>query len=291
MKKTYTSIRNAGEGYLLILPLLLGCLIFYTVPFLLVLRNSVHQGVGDSLQFVGLENYQTMLNSNVFRLAFGNTMKFLAVALPLIIVLSYAIALMLKSQAKKHNQLKSVLLLPYIMPVVGTVVLVQLLFSEMGLVNKGLYTLGLPVADWLNSRAAFGVVILLYLWKNTGYSVILLLAGLVTIPTDHYDVAALDGATPFQQLRYITVPQMWYSVFFATVFSLINAFKCFREIFLIGGTHPHDSIYMLQHFINNAFEKLNYPKLAVASVLLLIVLTVLFAASYRWVMKKEAYKE
>lgn len=291
MKKTYISIRNTREGYLLTLPLLLGCLIFYTAPFLLVLRNSVHQGVGDSLQFVGLENYQTMLNSSVFRLAFGNTLKFLAIALPLVIVISYAIALMLKSQAEKHKQLKSVLLLPYIMPVVGTVVLVQLLFSEMGLVNKGLYTLGLPVADWLNSKAAFWVVILLYLWKNTGYSVILLLAGLVTIPNDHYDAASLDGATPFQQLRYITAPQMWYSVFFATVFSLINAFKCFREIFLIGGTHPHDSIYMLQHFINNAFEKLNYPKLAVASVLLLIVLTVLFAASYRWVMKKEAYKE
>lgn len=291
-RATKNMIRNAWEGYLLTLPLLLGCLIFYAVPYLLVLRSSVYAGVfGSSQQFAGIENYDGMEENTAFWLAFGNTLKFLAVALPLIIVLSYAIALLLKSQAEKHNQLKSVLLLPYIMPVVGTVVLVQLLFSEMGLVNKGLYTLGLPVADWLNSRAAFGVVILLYLWKNTGYSVILLLAGLVTIPNDHYDAASLDGATPFQQLRYITVPQMWYSVFFATVFSLINAFKCFREIFLIGGTHPHDSIYMLQHFINNAFEKLNYPKLAVASVLLLIVLTVLFAASYRWVMKKEAYKE
>lgn len=291
MKKTNASIRNAREGYLLILPLLLGCLIFYAVPFLLVLRNSAQQGVGDAQQFVGLENYRSMLRNGVFQLAFGNTLKFLVIALPLIIVISYAIALLLKNQAQKHNQLKSVLLLPYIMPVVGTVLLVELLFAEMGLVNEALYTLGLPLADWLNSESAFGVVVLLYLWKNTGYSVILLLSGLITIPEDHYAAASLDGATPFQQLRYITIPQMWYSVFFATVFSLINAFKCFREIFLIGGTHPHTSIYMLQHFINNAFEKLNYPKLAVASVLLLLVLTVLFAASYRWVMRKEAYKE
>lgn len=101
----------------------------------------------------------------------------------------------------------------------------------------------------------------------------------------------MDGATGWQKLRDITIPQMWYIVFFTTVFSLINAFKCFREIFLIGGTHPDTSIYMLQHFINNAFDKLNYPKLAVASVLLLLVLTVLFAAGYLWVMKKEAYKE
>lgn len=123
-------------------------------------------------------------------------------------------------------------------------------------------------------------MIALYLWKNTGYSVILLLSGLITIPEDHYAAASLDGATAWQQLRYITMPQMWYSVFLPRC-SLINAFKCFREIFH-RRTHPDQSIYMLQHFINNAFDKLNYPKLAVASVLLLLVLTVLFALSYRW---------
>lgn len=283
--------RSAREGLLLILPLAAGCGLFYAVPFLMVLQNSFQRGTGRSREYVGIETYRSMLHSSVFRLAFGNTLKFLVVALPLIILLSYAIALLLKSHAKKHKTLKSVLLLPYVMPVVGTVLLVELLFSEAGIINRGLYTLGLPMADWLHSKSAFWVVVLLYLWKNTGYSVILLLSGLITIPEDHYAAASLDGATAWQQLRYITMPQMWYSVFFAAVFSLINAFKCFREIFLIGGTHPDQSIYMLQHFINNAFDKLNYPKLAVASVLLLLVLTVLFALSYRWVRRKEAYKD
>ena len=283
--------RSAREGLLLILPLAAGCGLFYAVPFLMVLQNSFQRGTGRSREYVGIETYRSMLHSSVFRLAFGNTLKFLVVALPLIILLSYAIALLLKSHAKKHETLKSVLLLPYVMPVVGTVLLVELLFSEAGIINRGLYTLGLPLADWLHSKSAFWVVVLLYLWKNTGYSVILLLSGLITIPEDHYAAASLDGATAWQQLRYITMPQMWYSVFFAAVFSLINAFKCFREIFLIGGTHPDQSIYMLQHFINNAFDKLNYPKLAVASVLLLLVLTVLFALSYRWVRRKEAYKD
>ena len=283
--------RSAREGLLLILPLAAGCGLFYAVPFLMVLQNSFQRGTGRSREYVGIETYRSMLHSSVFRLAFGNTLKFLVVALPLIILLSYAIALLLKSHAKKHETLKSVLLLPYVMPVVGTVLLVELLFSETGIINRGLYTLGLPMADWLHSKSAFWVVVLLYLWKNTGYSVILLLSGLITIPEEHYAAASLDGATAWQQLRYITMPQMWYSVFFAAVFSLINAFKCFREIFLIGGTHPDQSIYMLQHFINNAFDKLNYPKLAVASVLLLLVLTVLFALSYRWVRRKEAYKD
>ena len=282
--------RNAREGLLLILPLMSGCLLFFAVPFLMVLKNSFQLGTGRSREFVGLESYRSMLRSSIFRLAFGNTLKFLAVALPLILILSYAIALLLKSHAKKHETLKSVLLLPYVMPVVGTVLLVELLFSEAGIINRGLYTLGLPLADWLHSKSAFWVVVLLYLWKNTGYSVILLLSVLITIPEEHYAAASLDGATAWQQLRYITVPQMWYSVFFAVVFSLINAFKCFRDIFLIGGTHPDRSIYMLQHFINNAFAKMNYPKLAVASVLLLVLLSALFALGYRWVMRKEAYK-
>lgn len=291
MKHSKTAIRNARLGYGLTLPLLLGCLIFYAAPFAMVLRNSVYTGVGYSERFTALGNYTSMLQNGVFRLAFGNTMRFLAICLPLIILISYAIALLLKNQAQKHQSLKSVLLLPYIMPVVGAVVLVELLFSEMGLINEALYTLGLPVEEWLHSEYAFWVAVLLYLWKNTGYSAILLLSGLITISDDHYAAAMLDGATPLQQLRYITIPQMWYSVFFATVFSLINAFKSFREILLIGGVHPHSSIYMLQHFINNAFDKLSFPKLSVASALLLLVLAVLFAIAYSWVLKKEAYKE
>lgn len=285
------SRKNALEGYFLTLPLVLGCMIFYAIPFTTVVLYSATIGIGSSQQFIGFANYISMLQNSVFRLAFGNTLKFLLVALPLIIVIAFAIALMLKEHVRKYQTLKSVLLLPYIMPVVGSVLMVELLFAETGLFNEGLYTLGLPIADWLGSEHAFAIVVLLYLWKNTGYAVILLLSGLLTIPEEQYGAANIDGANSWQQFLHITMPQMWYSVFFATVFSLINAFKCFREIFLIGGTHPHSSIYMLQHFINNAFEKLNYPKLAVASVLLLIVITAFFALFYRFVMKKEAYKE
>lgn len=94
-----------------------------------------------------------------------------------------------------------------------------------------------------------------------------------------------------QQFRCITVPQMWYSIFFAAVFSLINAFKCFREILLIDGTHPDDSVYMLQHFINNCFENLNYPKLAVASILLGLTVTAGLFVLYLWVQRKERFRE
>lgn len=283
--------RNAWEGRLFLAPLMLGCMVFYAVPLVMVFWYSMTSGMGAARKYVGLLQYQKMFNNDIFRLAFGNTLKFLAVALPLILLISFAIALLLKEYAKRHVWLKSVILMPYIMPVVGTVLLVEQLFAATGLVNQGLYTLGLPIVQWLESDYAFIVMILLYLWKNTGYSVILLLSGLTTIPEDLYAVASIDGANRPQQLRYITLPHMWYSFFFATVFSLINAFKCFREIFLIGGTHPNDSIYMLQHFINNSFENMSYPKLAVASILLLVVLVVAFALLYRLVLRKEARKQ
>lgn len=284
------SQKRAVEGIVFAAPLLLGCLVFYAIPFVLVFLKSVTKGIGSTQEFVGTDHYASMFQNEIFMHAFGNTMKFLVIALPLILLIAFVAALILKGQSRKHQWLKSIILLPYIMPVVGTVLIIDHLFAATGLVNKSLYALGLPIVDWLNSEWAFIVVILLYLLKNTGYAVILLLSGLATIPEELYDAAAIDGASKINRMRYITLPQMWYSFFFATVFSLINAFKCFREIFLIGGTYPHDSIYMLQHFINNSFEKMSYPKLAVASILFLIVIVIVFAVFYRLVLRKEDYK-
>ena len=291
MKIVNPKTKHALTAYGLILPLLIGCLVFYALPFGMVVWYSLVNGSGHSQAFAGFGNYRQLFGSQVFRMALWNTLKFLLVSLSLNLVISYATALFLKSKVKKHKALQSLILLPYVMPVVGAVLLVDTLFGEAGVGNSLMTALGLPVKDWLHSDTAFWIVIVLYLWKNVGYSVILLLSGLATIPEEQYEAAAMDGAGALLRFRYVTMPQMWYSVFFATVFSLINAFKCFREIFLIGGTHPHESIYMLQHFINNCFEKLGYSKMAVASILMAVFVTLLFVLGYRWVMRKEAYKE
>ena len=281
-------MKHAWKGYLLIAPMLAGFLLFYVLPFGQVVWDSLSQGTGKSQLFVGLENYTRMFQNDMFLQAFGNTLRFLGIGLPVILVLAYALALFLKSQAQRFQLLRAVFLLPYVMPVAGTVLLVDLLFSEEGVVNRLLLALGLPLADWLQSPAAFWVMLLLYLWKSTGYAVVLLLSGLLTIPAEHYQVAQVEGASPLQTFRYVTAPQMWYALFLALVFSLINAFKCFREIFLVGGEHPHESVYMLQHFINNAFANLNYQRLSVASVLLFLVIALVLGLCTLWVLRKEA---
>lgn len=287
----FSKKKSAISGILLVLPYTAGFLLFYGYPFVLVLRQSLRRGAGKNAQFVGLEIIADTLRSSGFRLALGNTVKFLAVVLPAIIVLSFAIALTLRAQMSSRDVLRSVVLLPYLMPVVGAAFMVDSFLAQGGMLSRLAAAFGGTAQNLLDSPAAFWAVVLLYLWKNTGYSVILLLAGLNTIPPSYYEAAQLDGAGKWQLLRYITMPQMWYSLYLAGVFSLINAFKCFREIFLIGGEHPNRSMYMLQHFINNVFEKMDYSRLSAASMILFLVLVAVFVASYWFVMRKEAAAE
>ena len=284
-KKKYLS------GYLLIAPVTLGCLLFYGIPFGMVVSYSFKSSPGRIGRFVGLLNYENVLGNELFRLACWNTFCFFLVGLPLSLLIAYGIALLLKGQAQRHEILKSVLLLPYVMPVTGAVLLVEQIFGRDGKLNLLLDAFGLSPSNWLESSWAFVIVLLLYLWKNVGYGVILLLAGLMTIPKEQYAVSELDGAGSWQKFWHITTPQMWNPVFFALLFAMINGFKCFREIFLIGGEHPGKELYMMQHFINNNFENLNYGKLSVASVLLFAAITVVIGFSYAWVQKKEGYKE
>ena len=281
-------MKRAWKGYALIAPMLAGFLLFYVVPFGQVMWDSLSQGTGKSQLFVGLENYTRMFQNQMFLAAFGNTLRFLGIGLPVLLLLAYALALFLKGWAQRFQVLRAVFLLPYVMPVAGTVLLINLLFSERGLVNQLLLALGLPLADWLQSPAAFWVMLLLYLWKSAGYAVVLLLSGLLTIPAEPYQVAQVEGASAAQAFRFVTMPQMWYSLFLALVFSLINAFQCFREMFLVGGEHPHESVYMLQHFLNNSFENLNYQRLSVASVLLFLVIALGLGLCALWVLRKEA---
>ncbi|MFQ6809503.1 MAG: carbohydrate ABC transporter permease [Blautia sp.] len=284
-KKKYLS------GYLLIASVTLGCLLFYGIPFGMVVSYSFKSSPGRMGRFVGLLNYENVLGNELFRLACWNTFCFFLVGLPLSLLIAYGIALLLKGQAQRHEILKSVLLLPYVMPVTGAVLLVEQIFGKNGKLNLLLDAFGLSPSNWLESSWAFVIVLLLYLWKNVGYGVILLLAGLMTIPKEQYAVSELDGAGSWQKFWHITTPQMWNPVFFALLFAMINGFKCFREIFLIGGEHPGKELYMMQHFINNNFENLNYGKLSVASVLLFVAITVVIGFSYAWVQKKEGYKE
>jgi multiple sugar transport system permease protein len=115
-------------------------------------------------------------------------------------------------------------------------------------------------------------MILIFLWKNCGYNMVLFLAGLGNIPQEYYEAAWMDNASSFQVFRHITVPCLLPTAILALIMSIINSFKIFREIYLITGNYPQESIYTLQHFMNNMFASLNYPRLTSATAVLVLII-------------------
>ncbi len=119
------------------------------------------------------------------------------------------------------------------------------------------------------------MIVVLFLWKNLGYNMILFMAALSSIPKDILEVAVLESATPVQIFWHIKLRYMSSTILFVTIMSLINSFKVFREIYLLKGDYPYDTMYMLQHFMNNTFGKLDYQKMSAAAIMMAVVMVVL----------------
>lgn len=266
--------RYALTGLTFTLPFLAGFALLYLIPFVWSIQRTFTAGAGGA-RFVGLWNYTDLFRSAAFRLAAGNTFRFIVIGVPLLMALSFALALALYRKFRGAGFFRSAFLLPMVLPVASVVTVVQAFFGDGGLVNGLLEALGLPVESWLNSSRAFPLLIGLYIWKNCGYNMILFLAGLAAIPQEYADAAACEGASEGYILRRVTLPLMIPNFFFVFVISVINAFKSFREAYLLGGSMPHESIYMLQHFMNNNFTNLNYPRLCTAALLVFSVIFLL----------------
>lgn len=134
---------------------------------------------------------------------------------------------------------------------------------------------GVSPIDWLKSDHGRIVLTILFLWKNLGYNMILFMAALASIPKDILEVARMESATALQTFFHIKIRYLSSTILFVTIMSLINSFKVFREIYLLSGDYPYESIYMLQTFMNNTFRNLDYQKLSSAAVLMSIVMVLI----------------
>ncbi len=135
--------------------------------------------------------------------------------------------------------------------------------------------IGQSKIDWLKSDHAQIAIVLLFLWKNLGYNMILFMAALSSVPKDILEVARLESATEMQIFWKIKLRYLSSTILFVTIMSLINSFKVFRETYLLTGDYPYDSLYMLQHFMNNTFQSLDYQKLSAAAIIMSIVIIIL----------------
>ena len=257
-------------------PSLLGVGVFFIVPFGVVVYYSLIDGVG-SKNFVFLQNFIKLFDNSAFLMAAKNTLSFSAVAVPLAVVLAMVLALMLECRIPLKSQFRTFFLSPMMVPVASVVLIWQVLFNYNGTINEFLMIFGADKIDWLQSDYCQIVVIILFLWKNLGYNMILFMAGLANIPKELLEVADVEGASEIYKFFNIKLRYLSPTVLFVTILSLINSFKVFREVYLLTGDYPYEKLYMLQHFMNNTFRSLDYQKLSAAAVVMALVMVVLIA--------------
>ena len=255
-------------------PSLIGVLVFFVVPFFVVIWYAF---VNNPIQheFVWFQNFKNVLQNHSFRLAAKNTAIFSGISVPAAVILSLLLACMLGRKIPLKSQFRTAMLSPLMVPVASVVLIWQVVFSYNGALNELLANVGVDKIDWMKSDFNRYVVILLYLWKNVGYNMILFLAALANVPVDIQEMAMLEGASSARIFFSIKLRYLSPTILFVTILSLINSMKIFREVYLLTGKYPYDGLYLLQHFMNNTFESLDYQKLSAAALLMALVMVVL----------------
>lgn len=279
MKKTWAQSGRHEKhakrtSALFLAPSFLGVMAFFVLPFIVVIVYSLVDNP-INMEFNGLDNFIRVMKNAAFKKAVSNTLKFSVIAVPLAVALSLMLAVVLEWKIPFKSQFRTFFLSPMMVPVASVVLIWQVLFHYNGAVNEWLGAFGFDKIDWLKSSKAYIVVVVLFLWKNLGYNMILFMAALSNIPEDLIEVARLEHANKWQIFYHIKLRYMSSTILFVTIMSLINSFKVFREIYLLTGDYPVDTIYMLQHYMNNMFAKLDYQNLSAAAVLMSLFMIVI----------------
>ena len=251
-------------------PSLAGVAVFVLLPFLDVFGRSFRTVVTG--QFVWFANYKTIFTNQAFLLAVKNTFRFTLVCIPLLVVIGLMIAMPV-SKLKSMGTIKSLYLFPLAMPTATIVIVWKIVFYKQGFLNLILTRIGEWTGlwgevhtDYLGSSAAFWVLVFSYIWKNTGYTVVLWLAGILGIPNALLEAARVDGAGERQCFFRIILPNLKGSLYTIVILSFLNSFKIYREAYLVAGAYPQQDMYLLQHLFNNWFVNLDFDKMAAAAV-------------------------
>lgn len=262
-------------------PAVIGAALFLIGPILasLVLAFS-HWDLLTPATFAGLSNFRTMLNDPEFWAALRHTLTFIVGYVPPVMVLGFLLAVGLNSRIPGRGLLRAV----YFLPVVTSWVAVGLVWKwllnpEYGLINSMLAHLGVQGPAWLfDPTFAMGAVILTSLWKDVGFVMTILIAGLQGIPPEYREAAAIDGASPVQVQRYLTLPLLMPAIFFALTISLINSFQVFDQVYVMTAGGPAGSTTVLiQQIVKNAFS---YSQMGYAAAMSWVLFILVFATSF-----------
>jgi len=255
-------------------------LVFYLLPYFISFRYAMTDDTV-TRNFVGFENLIGTLNNEIFIRAFRNNLLFIVLCVPLNMIISFLLATGLRKLTCERNFFSLVFLLPLVIPSGSVIYLWDYLFRTEGVLNKLLLMLGIYPVNWAESAFIMPIIIVLFVWKNAGYNMLLFWSGLNLIPEEYMDFAKLEGAGKWKIFQHVTFIYLTPTTFLVLLMSIINSFKSFREIFLLFGQHPNNRIYMLQHYMNSQFHSLNLSRLTTASYILTFVITALIFILFR----------
>ncbi len=269
--------------FMFLAPALISIFVFFFLPviasFLISFTDFDIYSLNhpERIRFTGFQNYSKLLNDPLFWKALGNTFLYVIVASPLSILISLIAAISLNSKLVKF---KSVFRLTFFMPVVTTLVAVAIVWRfiyhpRFGILNYALGLAGIEPLDWLGDpHYALPAIIIMTVWKNFGYNMIIFIAGLQNIPDYLYEAAILDGANKFQQLRNITIPMLAPTTLFISIITMIGFFQIFAEPYVMTQGGPLNStLSIVLYMYREGFRWWNMGySAAIAFVLFLIIL-------------------
>ena len=284
--KNHIEKRNYHAGisaaYFFLAPALLSIFIFFFIPviasFIISFTDFDIYSLGNysNLRFVGLKNYSDLLNNELFWTSLKNTFYFVIVASPLSIAVSLGAALILSSKLVK---LKAIFRLAYFIPVVTTLVAVAIVWRfiyhpRFGMLNYFLGLVGVNPIDWLGDPFwAMPSIILMSIWKNFGYNMIIFIAGLQNIPEHLYEAAVLEGANVWQQFKKITLPMLAPTTIFISIITMIGNFQLFAEPYVMTQGGPlNKTLSVVQYMYQEGFRWWNMGYSASIAFVLFIII-------------------
>lgn len=286
--------RDVFWGYLFISPNFLIILVFTIIPvFYSTYISFTDWNILGKANFIGIENYQRILEDKVARETFFNTFYFTVVSVPLNVLLTLLIAVMLNQKIQGITFFRTAFYIPYISASVAVSLMFMWLLANNGLLNQILTSIGLEPVRWLTDpKIALNSVIGVTIWKGMGMNIVIFLAALQDIPHELIEAAAIDGASKTQQFLKIVVPLLTPVIFFVTITGVINSFQSFDLVYNMTEGGPGHATTVIGFYIwRQAFDYLNMGYGAalanIVFVAILILTIVQWVLRKRWVYSEE----
>lgn len=276
-------VQTRRFGLTMISPTIVVLLIMTAYPLLFTLFYSftdynLLRNLREPAEFIALKNYTDLLTDPYFQQSIWNTVKFTILAVIFEMLIGFAVALFVNSLRRGQKAMRTLLLLPYLLPTVTVALSWRMMLSpNYGIVNQVLETLGLPVFNWFSDiKTAFGMLVLIDVWQSAPFVFLLLYAALQSVPQSQYEAARIDGASRIKILFYVTIPNIKNSLALCALLRTIDSFRLFDKVNLLTGGGPANSTSTItQYLYNYGISSLDFGFGSAGAIVMTILVLIL----------------